>query len=58
MSGGSEVYVPNGLGHPGQKEVKGAKELADPSTNQIMTRVTREKVKKSKGEFSSTDLNQ
>ncbi|KAH9311621.1 hypothetical protein KI387_026656 [Taxus chinensis] len=58
ISGGSEVYVPNGLGHPGQKDAKGVRELADPSTNQIMTRVTREKIKKSKGKFSSTDPNQ
>ncbi|KAH9317445.1 hypothetical protein KI387_019214, partial [Taxus chinensis] len=36
------------LEHLGQKDAKGTKEPAGPRTNQIMTRVTREKVKKSK----------
>ncbi|KAH9323765.1 hypothetical protein KI387_018404, partial [Taxus chinensis] len=31
------------LGHPGQKDAMDVKKLADPQTNQIMTRVTRRK---------------
>ncbi|KAH9308967.1 hypothetical protein KI387_036878, partial [Taxus chinensis] len=44
ISGGSEVFVPDSTGTSGTngREVD-AKEPADPQTNQIMTRVTREK---------------
>ncbi|KAH9287738.1 hypothetical protein KI387_031855 [Taxus chinensis] len=44
---------PKRFGTSGTKRREG-RERAGRSTNQIMTRVTREKVKKSKGEFSST----
>ncbi|KAH9319050.1 hypothetical protein KI387_020819, partial [Taxus chinensis] len=37
------------LGHPGQMDTKGTKEPKGPRTNQRMPRVTRGKVKKSKG---------
>ncbi|KAH9296484.1 hypothetical protein KI387_040072, partial [Taxus chinensis] len=42
-------FCPKRFGTSGTKDAKGAKEPADQRTNQIITRVTRRKVKKSKG---------